>query len=232
MRKEWGVLALLMGLAGCVPPPQHRVTLDGAPWPVDAAGRPATGETLLLILVDYRGVPVEACIEKSSGNDVLDASAIKHMTTHLYQPEMKNGFPASSYLRVPVNFGSAADAAVAWPPSQAARECQPQPVPGISPSELALVAQKQFTVSPTSAGEVPGVGQPWPADANGKPSSIDAYAHVLVDPAGHIVAIEGLKPDIYTAFNTHASHTITGMRFAPSNVQHWEVVAFHFHGNG
>lgn len=231
MRKGWIVLGLLAGLTGCVPPPQHRPMLDGAPWPLDAHGHIITGKTVLLILVDYRGVAVQACIEKSSGNDALDASAIKHMTTHLYHPEMKNGFPASGYLRVPVNFGTTEATSEALPPLRPSKECRPQPVPGISPAELALVARRQFTILPTPAREVPGVDQPWPTDTNGKPINIDAYESVLVDAAGHVVTVEGLKPGIYAAFNANAAHTVAKMTFASSDVQHWDVVSFHFRGN-
>jgi hypothetical protein len=229
MRKEWVVPTLLIGLAGCVSQPQHRPMLDGAPWPTDADGHVVTGQTLLFILVDYRGVAVEACVEKSSGNDALDTSAIRRMTTHLYRPEMKDGYPVSSYIRVPVNFGSPADGTVGTPPFRVNQECRPHPVPGISQAELALVEQKQFSISPTLTGDVPDVGRPWPEDANGSPINIDAYAHVLVDKAGRVVSVEGLKPGNFEAFNASASRTIAKMTFAPTDVQHWEVISFHFH---
>jgi len=231
MRKGWIALALLAGLAGCVPPPRHRLMLDGAPWPLDADGHIVTGETVLLILVDYRGVAVQVCIEKSSGNDALDASAIRRMTTPRYNPEIKNGFPASGYVRVPVNFGPAGTTAAATPPLPPLKECQPQPVPGISPTELALVTRRQFTVFPTPAREVPGVDQPWPTDTNGKPIDVDAYESVLVDTAGHVLTAESLKPGIYPAFNANAAQTVARMSFASSDVQHWDVVLFLFRGS-
>ncbi|MBD8880246.1 TonB family protein [Rhodanobacter sp. 7MK24] len=230
MRKRWIVLALLAGLAGCVPPSQHRAMLDGAPWPLDADGNIVTGETVLLILVDYHGVAVEACIEKSSGNNALDASALRRTTTSQYNPEIKNGFFASAYARVPVNFVPEGTPSVALPPVPPHRECQPQPVPGVSPAELALVSGKQFTISPTQAREVPGVDQPWPTDANGRPVTVDAWEKVLVDTSGRIVAIDSLKPSKYPAFSANAAQTVAKMTFASSDVQHWDVVSFHFHG--
>lgn len=199
--------------------------LDGAPWPLDADGQIATGTTILQILVDYHRVAVKACIYKSSGNDALDALAISRMTKRLYRPEMKNGFPVSSYIRVPINFGSTE----VLPPERLRKECRPQPVPGVSPAELALVAQRQFTVFPTATREVPEVGQQWPADANGKLINVDAYESVLVDPSGRVVRVETLKPNVYAAFNTNAAHTIAKMIFPSSDVEHWDVVSFHFH---
>jgi TonB family protein len=228
MRKEWGILVLLIGLAGCVSPPQRRPMLDGAPWPTDANGHIVTGQTMLLILVDYRGVATEACIEQSSGNDALDTSAIRRMTTHMYRPEMKNGFPVSGFIRVPVNFGAPGDVPAAPPPFQANRECRPQPVPGISPAELALAHQNELTISPTPAREVPDVGQPWPEDANGALINADAYAHVLVDQTGHVVSVESLEPGKYAAFNAIASRRVVNMTFASTDVEHWEIVSFHF----
>jgi TonB family protein len=231
MRKGWIVLVLLTGLAGCVLPPQHRPMLDGAPWPLDAEGHIITGETVLLILVDYRGVAVQACIEKSSGNDALDIAAIKRVTARPYHPEIKSGFPASAYARVPVNFGPAEAASAALPTLRPNTECRPRPVPGISPAELALIARRQFTVFPTPAREVPGVDQPWPTDTNGKPINVNAYESVLVDTAGRVVTVDSLKPGIYAAFNANAAHTIAKMTFASSDVQHWDVVSFHFRAN-
>ncbi len=205
--------------------------LDGAPWPLDADGHMIAGETVLLILVDYHGIAVEASIEKSSGNDVLDASAMKRMTTHPYHPMVKNGFPASSYARVPVNFGSAEGASEARLPLQSITECQTQPVPGVSPAELALAAHKQLTISPTPASEVPGTGQPRPTDANGSQINLDTYANVLVDPTRLVATVENLKPNTHAAFNANAANTISKVTFAPSDVQHWDVVSFHFRGS-
>lgn len=219
-------LILLIALTGCTPnPPQHdRPMLDGAPWPLDANGQIATGTTILQILVNYHGVAVKACVYKSSGSDALDASAIRRMTKRLYQPEMKSGFPASSYIRVPVYFGSTP----VLPPQRLKKECQPQPVPGVSPAELALVVQTQVTVFPTAKREVPEVGQQWPTDANGKLINLDAYESILVDPAGRVVRVVSLRPNIYTAFNTNAADMVAKMIFPSSDVQHWDVVSFHF----
>ncbi|GLQ90247.1 TonB family protein [Dyella flagellata] len=207
---------------------QNGSKLDGEPWPLDAQGHIAKGTTILFILVDYRGVPVKACIEKSSGNGVLDSSAMKRMTTHRFQPEIKGGFPAASYVRVPVAFGVPPDNVLASNPLLINTECQPQPVPGVSPAELALLDERQLTVSPTPAGQVPDIGQPWPVDGSGRLVSLNAYASVLVDQAGHVVQFEGFKPENYAAFDAIASRLVTKMTFSSSDAKHWQVVAFRF----
>jgi TonB family protein len=228
MRKLWMVCALAIGLAGCVSPPPRGAKLDGGPWPTDSNGNLITGMTMLLILVDYRGVAVEVCVERSSGNEVLDTSAIRRMTTHMYQPEMKQGFPASSYVRVPVYFGKSISNDDWKRPIPANQECRPEPVPGISPAEAALAQQKQFTIFPTAALEVPGVAQAWPRDANRQLASVYAIANVLVDPSGRVVSVENLKPDNYPAFNAVAARTIAKITFPSTDVQHWEAITFYF----
>jgi len=206
--------------------------LDGSPWPLDANGQPIHGVTVLLILVNYRGVPAGVCIESSSGSDVLDTSAIRRLTTRLFVPEMKYGFPATSYVRVPVAFGMPEGSVGPLSAFSPARECIPRPVPGITQAELRLSESPVVKISPVS-GMVPGTNSPWPMDEHGHPVTLTGYASVLVDASGRAVTVETLKPGIYPAFSAFASQSLAAMTFVGSGEQHWENVAFHFNaGSG
>lgn len=232
VRKTWMLLALMTGLAGCASQlPQHRIMLDGEPWPLDANGHIVTGTTVVFTLIDYRGVVVEACIEQSSGNDALDKSAIRRMAAASYHPEIKSGFPASSYVLTPVTFGPTGTKSAPLPNIPEGERCETKPLLGISAAEVAAAEGKRVTIFPTPAGVVPDVGQPWPTDMNGVPINVDVYTTVLVDKTGHIISVGSPKPNNYAAFNAMASQAIAKMTFASGDVEHWTVVGFHFRAN-
>lgn len=68
-------------------------------YPKDLMAAGVTGITVLVIVVDRCGVPTSATVERSSGNDTLDASAMKAVRTWRF-----DSYAPGGKFRVPVVF--------------------------------------------------------------------------------------------------------------------------------
>ncbi|HSD17702.1 MAG TPA: TonB family protein [Thermomonas sp.] len=84
-------------------------------YPVDVAKEGVTGRVVLVVDVAADGSVAGAKVERSSGDARLDASALSAVDKWKFRPEVKNGKPVTSQVRVPVDFemeqGPAVDAA-------------------------------------------------------------------------------------------------------------------------
>lgn len=111
-----------------VPPAQPPVTQDGAsaaapplelsassPVPIRSPGptyparalrRGESGEVLLRIQVDARGVPDRVEIAASSGSRDLDRAAQRAVQRWRFRPAMRDGTPVAGVVTVPIKFDS------------------------------------------------------------------------------------------------------------------------------
>lgn len=240
------VCALLLPILTACAESDSRQWLGNHPWPLDSTGQPAVGTTKVLVLVNYHGLPVEACINSSSGNYALDEEAIRRVARLTFAPYMKQGWPITSYARVPIAFGHGTHEPPTTTEGQHATWiCQTEPLVGASTAEQALAHDTELTIVPTREGLVPGSDNAWPLDAHGKPVKLDAYEDVLVDASGHIVKFGPLSPkevDEYglvmtnrapasvnfKGFTQAASAKLAKVSFAVSDEEHWQTVKFHF----
>ena len=62
------------------------------------------GKVILKVLVDLDGEPEEISLEKSSGHEELDRSAIAAVKTWAFNAGVKNGSPSPGYVLVPIEF--------------------------------------------------------------------------------------------------------------------------------
>jgi TonB family protein len=104
--------SLLLLVAGCAMAPPH-VPVEVLPtevyhpsphYPASAARQRLEGMVTLLILVDTSGRVADVKIERSSGVLALDKAALAVSKVWTFTPEMIDGVPKDSYVRVPVNF--------------------------------------------------------------------------------------------------------------------------------
>jgi TonB family protein len=204
--------------------------LNRGPWPKNANGQYAEGRASVLLSVNYHGIPVAACIEQSTGNAALDVEAIRRaIAPGKFSPELKNGSPANSYARFPVEFSLTGNP-VASVDSQAAltKECEPQPIPGVSLNELALSRQPKFTILRTPYGQIPDTNEEWPSEADGKPVNMDGFIWVLIDSTGQMMSTQPLNPNRFDQFGRAVSKKLAAMTFPRSDEKHWEIVKFQF----
>jgi len=74
-------------------------------YPATALRAHMQGTVLLRVLVDEKGVPQEATVEKSSGFALLDHSAREQVLQGWkFEPAMVGGQPVKAWARVPVQF--------------------------------------------------------------------------------------------------------------------------------
>lgn len=78
----------------------------GPTYPARALRRGESGEVLLRIHVDARGVPDRVEIAASSGSRDLDRAAQRAVQRWRFRPAMRNGTPVAGVVTVPVNFES------------------------------------------------------------------------------------------------------------------------------
>lgn len=78
-----------------MPPPRY---------PVDALRRGETGEVLLRVQVDERGLPARVEVLQSSGSRVLDRAAVAAAQRWRFQPAQRDGVAVAGSVEVPIAF--------------------------------------------------------------------------------------------------------------------------------
>jgi protein TonB len=76
----------------------------GPSYPARALRRGESGEVLLRIHVDARGVPDRVEIAASSGSRDLDRAAQRAVQRWRFRPAMRDGSPVAGVVTVPINF--------------------------------------------------------------------------------------------------------------------------------
>ena len=87
-------------------------------YPAEAMAQKLTGRVVLLIDVDASGSPTAIVVEEAHPAGVFDAAAVAAAWNWKFSPEIKDGEPVGSRIRVPVDFrmdppGAAAPGAMA-----------------------------------------------------------------------------------------------------------------------
>ncbi|MBJ6980501.1 energy transducer TonB [Luteimonas sp. MC1572] len=78
----------------------------GPRYPTRALRRGQSGEVLLRIHVDARGMPAQVEVISSSGSTDLDRAARDAVRRWRFRPAMRNGAPAAGVVNVPITFDS------------------------------------------------------------------------------------------------------------------------------
>ncbi|MGY1457484.1 MULTISPECIES: TonB family protein [unclassified Luteimonas] len=78
----------------------------GPTYPARALRRGESGEVMLRIHVDARGVPDRVEIAASSGSRDLDRAAQRAVQRWRFRPAMRDGTPVAGVVTVPINFDS------------------------------------------------------------------------------------------------------------------------------
>lgn len=78
----------------------------GPRYPARALRRGQSGEVLLRIHVDARGMPAQVEVISSSGSSDLDRAARDAVRRWRFRPAMRNGAPAAGVVNVPIMFDS------------------------------------------------------------------------------------------------------------------------------
>ena len=87
-------------------------------YPAEALAQKVSGRVVLLIDVDATGTPTAIVVEEADPAGVFDAAAVAAAWNWKFDPEIKDGEPVASRIRVPVDFrldppGAAAPGAMA-----------------------------------------------------------------------------------------------------------------------
>ena len=73
-------------------------------YPTRALRRGESGEVLLRIQVDTRGMPVQVDVASSSGFRELDRAAVSAAQRWRFRPAMRDGMPVAGVVNVPIAF--------------------------------------------------------------------------------------------------------------------------------
>lgn len=104
------------GVAGAPPAPvaaTPRELSASSPVPIESPGpnyparalrRGESGEVLLRIQVDARGVPATVEVASSSGSRDLDRAAVAAARRWRFRPAMRDGSPVAGVVNVPITF--------------------------------------------------------------------------------------------------------------------------------
>lgn len=242
------LLALLFSaLTACAAPPPRPPMLGSHPWPTDSQGQLIEGTAMILALVNYHGLPVEACIITSSGNSTLDEEAIRRVGRTVFHPELIQGHPISGYVRYPITFALNGKSSIKPSTGRTDRRrvCETRPIAGVSAADLAIAQDVHLTIAPTQDGLVPGTTKPWSLDERGKPVHLGATERVLVDASGHLIESGKLishdvhkngydtvnpahDPARFPGFVQAASARLSTAVFATADESHWQLVDFNF----
>lgn len=76
-------------------------------YPTRALRRGESGEVLLRIQVDARGVPAQVDVASSSGSRDLDRAAVAAAQRWRFRPAMRDGTPVAGVVNVPIAFNRA-----------------------------------------------------------------------------------------------------------------------------
>lgn len=80
------------------------ITSPAPDYPARALRRGDSGEVLLRVHVDARGVPAQIEIAASSGSRDLDRAAQRAVRRWRFRPAMRDGSPTAGVVTVPINF--------------------------------------------------------------------------------------------------------------------------------
>jgi TonB family protein len=73
-------------------------------YPKEAMEKKITGKVFIQALIDKNGDPVKVKVAKSSGNELLDNSALEAAKKNKYKPAIQNGQPAAVWVTYRVDF--------------------------------------------------------------------------------------------------------------------------------
>lgn len=73
-------------------------------YPKEAEEKKITGKVTIRALVDKKGDPVKVEVAKSSGNELLDESALEAAKQNKYKPAIQNKQPVAVWVTYVVNF--------------------------------------------------------------------------------------------------------------------------------
>lgn len=76
-------------------------------YPTRALRRGESGEVLLRIQVDARGIPAQVDVASSSGSRDLDRAAVAAAQRWRFRPAMRDGAPVAGVVNVPIAFNRA-----------------------------------------------------------------------------------------------------------------------------
>ncbi|MEN1940357.1 TonB family protein [Luteimonas sp. MJ246] len=82
------------------------ISSPGPAYPPRALRRGESGEVMLRIQVDARGVPAQVDIAASSGSRDLDRAAQRAARRWRFRPAMQDGSPVAGTVTVPIRFDS------------------------------------------------------------------------------------------------------------------------------
>lgn len=99
-------------MAGCATPPAADVVTKPSPlnlhllvnYPAKAQYREVTGTVRLRVGYDAAGAVQEVRIVESSGDQALDAEALRATQAMRVQPGTRNGVPEAGVMIVPIRF--------------------------------------------------------------------------------------------------------------------------------
>lgn len=80
------------------------ITSPAPAYPARALRRGESGEVLLRVHVDARGVPDRIEVASSSGSRDLDRAAQRAVQRWRFRPAMRDGNPSAGVVTVPINF--------------------------------------------------------------------------------------------------------------------------------
>ena len=95
------VAAAPVELSASAPVP---IESPGPRYPRGALRRGESGEVLLSIHVDARGVPSQVDVASSSGSRDLDRAAVAAARRWRFRPAMRDGSPVAGVVNVPISF--------------------------------------------------------------------------------------------------------------------------------
>lgn len=78
----------------------------GPDYPARALRRGESGEVLLRIHVDARGIPARVEVASSSGSKDLDRAATRAVQRWRFRPAMHDGTPVAGEVNVPISFAA------------------------------------------------------------------------------------------------------------------------------
>jgi len=216
-----------LAVSGCVP--VRPLLFNGQPWPVDANGKYLEGTARVLVELDYAGKVVGDCIDKSSGQPVLDELALRRAERVTYTPAYYQGWPMGSYARLPVLFSLDPNQRGAGTPTEQVKgspACKVVPLPGRDPDQ-------ELTIRPADDATIPDSHPPiaWPVGSDGHPAQADVQMMALVDPSGVIVDAVVRGKGAYEALDKDAYRRAFRMHVAPG-VQRWEFLHVHYRADG
>lgn len=86
------------------PPPPPPPSLPPPSYPAAAVAQKVSGVVVLVIDIDAQGKPVDIVVERSEPAGVFDQAAVDAAWKWKFTPELEDGKPVASRVRVPVDF--------------------------------------------------------------------------------------------------------------------------------